>query len=218
MSAHIGVPRRRVSAWLAAVAALPFLPGRIEAAEEIYPNRLIRIIVPWPAGAITDQQGLIRSAAGGTLFLDEIGDLPLDIQPKLLRFLEQAEIMPVGETRAWPSVRIVTTAGAASLTTSAYESRPPATTAVDRASVEATRAGSAVAAAGPDSAARPRQAAPVSSVAPARTARLVRRVCGFICVDRLSFMFVPPMETGAAVDRRPNFSRESPGDPLPCHN
>jgi len=33
------------------------------------------------------------------LFLDEIGDLPLDIQPKLLRFLEQGEIMPVGETR-----------------------------------------------------------------------------------------------------------------------
>ena len=50
-------------------------------------------------GAVTDQQGLIRSAAGGTLFLDEIGDLPLDIQPKLLRFLEQSEIMPVGETR-----------------------------------------------------------------------------------------------------------------------
>jgi DNA-binding NtrC family response regulator/tetratricopeptide (TPR) repeat protein len=50
-------------------------------------------------GAITDQQGLIRSAAGGTLFLDEIGDLPLDVQPKLLRFLEQGEIMPIGETR-----------------------------------------------------------------------------------------------------------------------
>src|SRR5215203_4518396 len=50
-------------------------------------------------GAIADQQGLIRSAIGGTLFLDEIGDLPLDIQPKLLRFLEQGEIMPVGETR-----------------------------------------------------------------------------------------------------------------------
>ena len=50
-------------------------------------------------GAVTDQQGLIRSAAGGTLFLDEIGDLPLDVQPKLLRFLEQGEIMPVGETR-----------------------------------------------------------------------------------------------------------------------
>jgi DNA-binding NtrC family response regulator len=33
------------------------------------------------------------------LFLDEIGDLPLDIQPKLLRFLEQGEIMPIGESR-----------------------------------------------------------------------------------------------------------------------
>jgi DNA-binding NtrC family response regulator len=50
-------------------------------------------------GAVADQQGLIRSASGGTLFLDEIGDLPLDIQPKLLRFLEHGEIMPVGETR-----------------------------------------------------------------------------------------------------------------------
>jgi DNA-binding NtrC family response regulator/tetratricopeptide (TPR) repeat protein len=50
-------------------------------------------------GAISDQQGLIRTAAGGTLFLDEIGDLPLDIQPKLLRFLEQSEVMPVGDTR-----------------------------------------------------------------------------------------------------------------------
>jgi hydrogenase-4 transcriptional activator len=50
-------------------------------------------------GAVSDQQGLIRSAMGGTLLLDEIGDLPLDIQPKLLRFLEQGEIMPVGETR-----------------------------------------------------------------------------------------------------------------------
>jgi hypothetical protein len=36
-------------------------------------------------GAVTDQPGLIRTASGGTLFLDEIGDLPLDVQPKLLR-------------------------------------------------------------------------------------------------------------------------------------
>src|SRR6267378_1403064 len=50
-------------------------------------------------GAVSDQPGLVRSAAGGTLFLDEIGDLPLDVQPKLLRFLEQQEIMPVGDTR-----------------------------------------------------------------------------------------------------------------------
>ena len=50
-------------------------------------------------GAVTDQPGLVRAASGGTLFLDEIGDVPLDVQPKLLRFLEQGEIMPVGETR-----------------------------------------------------------------------------------------------------------------------
>ena len=50
-------------------------------------------------GAVADQPGLIRSAAGGTLFLDEIGDLPFDVQPKLLRFLEQSEIMPIGDTR-----------------------------------------------------------------------------------------------------------------------
>jgi DNA-binding NtrC family response regulator len=50
-------------------------------------------------GAVNDQLGLVRTAAGGTLFLDEIGDLPIDVQPKLLRFLEQGEVMPVGETR-----------------------------------------------------------------------------------------------------------------------
>ncbi len=50
-------------------------------------------------GAVSDQPGLIRSAAAGTLFLDEIGDLPLDVQPKLLRFLEQSEIMPIGEAQ-----------------------------------------------------------------------------------------------------------------------
>ncbi|HKZ77857.1 MAG TPA: sigma 54-interacting transcriptional regulator [Pyrinomonadaceae bacterium] len=50
-------------------------------------------------GAITDSQGVIRTAAGGTLFLDEVGDLPLDVQPKLLRFLQEGEIQPLGEQR-----------------------------------------------------------------------------------------------------------------------
>lgn len=50
-------------------------------------------------GAVSDQPGLVRTAVGGTLFLDEVGDLPIDVQPKLLRFLEQGEIMPVGDTR-----------------------------------------------------------------------------------------------------------------------
>ncbi len=50
-------------------------------------------------GAVSDQPGVLRTAVGGTLFLDEIGDLPLDVQPKLLRFLEQGEVLPVGDTR-----------------------------------------------------------------------------------------------------------------------
>jgi DNA-binding NtrC family response regulator len=59
-------------------------------------------------GAVSDQLGLVRTAAGGTLFLDEVGDLPLDVQPKLLRFLEQGEIMPVGENRPQPvDVRVL---------------------------------------------------------------------------------------------------------------
>jgi DNA-binding NtrC family response regulator len=59
-------------------------------------------------GAVSDQAGLIRTATGGTLFLDEVGDLPLDVQPKLLRFLEQGEIMPVGENRPQPvDVRVL---------------------------------------------------------------------------------------------------------------
>ena len=50
-------------------------------------------------GAISDSQGVIRTAAGGTLFLDEVGDLPVDVQPKLLRFLQEGEIQPLGEQR-----------------------------------------------------------------------------------------------------------------------
>ena len=50
-------------------------------------------------GAVESAPGVIRAAAGGTLFLDEIGDAPLDIQPKLLRFLESGEVHPIGEPR-----------------------------------------------------------------------------------------------------------------------
>jgi transcriptional regulator with PAS, ATPase and Fis domain len=50
-------------------------------------------------GAFTDSPGMIRAADGGTLFLDEIGDLPLDVQPKILRFLQEGEVQPLGEKR-----------------------------------------------------------------------------------------------------------------------
>ena len=48
-------------------------------------------------GAEVSFPGVIRAAAGGTLFLDEIGDVGLDVQPKLLRFMEQHEVHPLGE-------------------------------------------------------------------------------------------------------------------------
>jgi len=48
-------------------------------------------------GALSDQLGLIRSAENGTLFLDEIGDLPLALQPKLLRFLQEGEVHTLGD-------------------------------------------------------------------------------------------------------------------------
>jgi DNA-binding NtrC family response regulator len=50
-------------------------------------------------GATQDHPGVLRAAEGGTIFLDEIGELPLDVQPKLLRFLENGEVFPLGDKR-----------------------------------------------------------------------------------------------------------------------
>jgi DNA-binding NtrC family response regulator len=47
-------------------------------------------------GAVTDRKGLIEEANGGTFFIDEVGDLPLELQPKILRVLQEKEIQVVG--------------------------------------------------------------------------------------------------------------------------
>jgi len=59
-------------------------------------------------GAVSDKIGLIQSAEGGTLFLDEVADLPLHMQVKLLRVIQEKSVRPVGDRREQPvDVRIL---------------------------------------------------------------------------------------------------------------
>jgi len=54
------------------------------------------------SGAVKDYPGLFKSAHEGTLFLDEIGDMPLALQVKLLRVLQEKQVRPIGATKAFP--------------------------------------------------------------------------------------------------------------------
>lgn len=76
----------------------PFIPFNCSAVAR---DMLDAQLFGYRRGAFTGAQeafqGVIRAASGGTLFLDEIGEMAIDVQPKLLRFLESGDIHPLGE-------------------------------------------------------------------------------------------------------------------------
>jgi two-component system nitrogen regulation response regulator GlnG len=88
----------------------PFLPVHVAA---LNPNLVESELFGHTRGAFTGatqaRPGLLSLAAGGTVFLDELADIPLPVQVKLLRVLEQNEVLPVGATQPQPlDIRILT--------------------------------------------------------------------------------------------------------------
>jgi transcriptional regulator with AAA-type ATPase domain len=88
-----------IHAW-SARARGPFVPLHCAALPlSIVESELFGHVKGAFTGATQQRPGALMQAHGGTLFLDEVGDLPMDIQVKLLRFLESGEIRPVGSDR-----------------------------------------------------------------------------------------------------------------------
>lgn len=76
-----------------------FLPVNCSAIpENLLESQLFGHVKGSFTGAVNSQEGLFQRARGGTIFLDEIGEMPLSLQPKLLRVLEEKTVLPVGST------------------------------------------------------------------------------------------------------------------------
>ncbi|MCI0693344.1 sigma-54 dependent transcriptional regulator [candidate division KSB1 bacterium] len=98
--------------YLSPRSSKPFIPINCAAIPaELFENELFGHVKGAFTGATVRQEGIIQAAAGGTLFLDEIDSIPLIMQAKLLRFLEEKEFKPLGLNRiAKADVRIVSAA------------------------------------------------------------------------------------------------------------
>ena len=76
-----------------------FLPVNCSAIPEtLLESQLFGYVKGAFTGAVNSQEGLFHRARGGTIFLDEIGEMPLSLQPKLLRVIEEKKVLPVGST------------------------------------------------------------------------------------------------------------------------
>jgi len=91
-------------------ANAPFVPINCAAIPEpLLESELFGHVKGAFTGAVADKEGLLRTAGEGTIFLDEVGDMPMSIQAKLLRAIENREIQPVGSVRRLPiRARIIT--------------------------------------------------------------------------------------------------------------
>jgi DNA-binding NtrC family response regulator len=86
---------------LSAAAHGPFCAVNVAALPEgVIESELFGTVRGAYTGALADRPGIVEAAEGGTLFLDEAGDVPLAVQPKLLRMLENGEVRRVGATKA----------------------------------------------------------------------------------------------------------------------
>jgi two-component system response regulator HydG len=84
-------------------ASRPFVPVNCASlAEGVLESELFGHVRGAFTGAVTDKQGLFASADGGTILLDEVGDMSLRLQQRLLRVLQEREVVPVGAVRARP--------------------------------------------------------------------------------------------------------------------
>ncbi|MGC8641127.1 MAG: sigma-54-dependent transcriptional regulator [Isosphaeraceae bacterium] len=94
-----GVLARRIHGWSKRSAG-PFITVSCPSlSRELLESEMFGHVKGAFTGAVRDTSGKVAAAAGGTLFLDEVADLPLSLQPKLLRFLQERRYERVGETR-----------------------------------------------------------------------------------------------------------------------